>query len=414
MIVACNCLNIVIGISDAVQVLDSQQIVDSKGAAENFLQTEGKTDLSIFFREALGPFHAQQVSLKKEQPDLVHVISLGNWSIHQCINCRHLCVFALLEKDGAIICNSKLMTNQEEINALKASNSYSSVFGILMDQQFPDEEVFKTNKLLQNHPKVKNLTQQFQQHLQRETAATDERIQRFTEHQFTLLKMFRERTEQELQILMSLVCRLPENLTLLTDTQTRQQHQQMSSNLETPPSTPDTPMTIGSSPPMAVRVSSQAPAMSTSSSGASSPMPMRGARRHSGNRTAMDTSSRMRHNVDADAECFFQIEGMENDMATGPQDMSDLDESDSENYGDDDQQTMCIPRQMARQGSLNMAKSLPISMPAIMDRSIEDDFDDQPVDEKVDIAASIKALAKSVHGDAVFGDLPRPRFSTQI
>lgn len=30
------------------------------------------------------------------------------------------------------------------------------------------------------------------------------------------------------------------------------------------------------------------------------------------------------------------------------------------------------------------------------------------------IRASIKALAKSVHGDTVFGDLPRPRFSTQI
>jgi hypothetical protein len=35
--------------------------------------------------------------------------------------------------------------------------------------------------------------------------------------------------------------------------------------------------------------------------------------------------------------------------------------------------------------------------------------------DPMDIAASIKALAKSVHGDAnVFGDLPRPRFSTQI
>lgn len=35
--------------------------------------------------------------------------------------------------------------------------------------------------------------------------------------------------------------------------------------------------------------------------------------------------------------------------------------------------------------------------------------------DPADIAASIKALAKSVHGDAnVFGDLPRPRFSTQI
>ena len=30
------------------------------------------------------------------------------------------------------------------------------------------------------------------------------------------------------------------------------------------------------------------------------------------------------------------------------------------------------------------------------------------------IQASIKALAKSVHGDTIFGDLPRPRFSTQI
>lgn len=35
------------------------------------------------------------------------------------------------------------------------------------------------------------------------------------------------------------------------------------------------------------------------------------------------------------------------------------------------------------------------------------------LDEPHDIATSIKKLARSVHGD-VFGDLPRPRFSTQI
>lgn len=40
-------------------------------------------------------------------------------------------------------------------------------------------------------------------------------------------------------------------------------------------------------------------------------------------------------------------------------------------------------------------------------------YSDENVD-RVDIAASIKAIAKSVHGDSVFGDLPRPRFSTQI
>lgn len=34
--------------------------------------------------------------------------------------------------------------------------------------------------------------------------------------------------------------------------------------------------------------------------------------------------------------------------------------------------------------------------------------------DNLDIAASIKALAKSVHGETVFGDLPKPRFSSQI
>ena len=36
-----------------------------------------------------------------------------------------------------------------------------------------------------------------------------------------------------------------------------------------------------------------------------------------------------------------------------------------------------------------------------------------PIDPN-NIRNSIKALAKSVHGDTIFGDLPRPRFSTEI
>jgi len=34
--------------------------------------------------------------------------------------------------------------------------------------------------------------------------------------------------------------------------------------------------------------------------------------------------------------------------------------------------------------------------------------------DNIDIAASIQALTKSVHGEAVFGDLPRPRLRSQI
>lgn len=38
----------------------------------------------------------------------------------------------------------------------------------------------------------------------------------------------------------------------------------------------------------------------------------------------------------------------------------------------------------------------------------------QEIESTLDIAASIKALARSVHGEAVFGDLPRPRLRSQI
>nr|XP_023026356.1 uncharacterized protein LOC111514351 [Leptinotarsa decemlineata] len=65
----------------------------------------------------------------------------------------------------------------------------------------------------------------------------------------------------------------------------------------------------------------------------------------------------------------------------------------------------------------SIAKSLPMNIPAFMSQArttSSDDLDDYPELDKVDIAASIKALAQSVHGDAVFGELPRPRFSTQI
>jgi Proline-rich AKT1 substrate 1 len=76
-----------------------------------------------------------------------------------------------------------------------------------------------------------------------------------------------------------------------------------------------------------------------------------------------------------------------------------------------------ISRQYGRQASLNIAKSLPISIPDVMSQfrgSDEDDLDEEQEDN-VDIAASMQKLAKSVHGDAVFGDLPtRARFSTQI
>lgn len=119
-----------------------------------------------------------------------------------------------------------------------------------------------------------------------------------------------------------------------------------------------------------------------------------------------------------ESDCMFDIDGMENDKS--PLTLSDeedlgLDES----TGNNNEDGIYIPARhsLGRQSS-SIAKSLPISMPQVMTqfRATEEDYDEM-AEDNVDIAASIKALARSVHGDTVFGDLPRPqvqRFSTQI
>lgn len=110
---------------------------------------------------------------------------------------------------------------------------------------------------------------------------------------------------------------------------------------------------------------------------------------------------------------------MENDKTPPPDTYSDEDECDYDDTTDNNNQEvgMRIPRLPYRQNS-SIARSLPISTPKPMTpfRGNDDDLDEM-TEEAVDIAASIKAIAKSVHGDAVFGDLPRrqiQKFTSQI
>ncbi|XP_052890808.1 uncharacterized protein LOC128299015 [Anopheles moucheti] len=122
-----------------------------------------------------------------------------------------------------------------------------------------------------------------------------------------------------------------------------------------------------------------------------------------------------------DSDCMFEIDGMENDKTPPPDDISDEEHSDYDDIPDNNNRAeggIFIPRHQYGRQTSSIAKSLPISMPKMMApfRANEDDLDEM-VEDTVDIAASIKALAKSVHGEAVFGDLPRrqiQKFTSQI
>uniref|UniRef100_A0A182MYJ2 Uncharacterized protein n=1 Tax=Anopheles dirus TaxID=7168 RepID=A0A182MYJ2_9DIPT len=123
-----------------------------------------------------------------------------------------------------------------------------------------------------------------------------------------------------------------------------------------------------------------------------------------------------------DSDCLFDIDGMENDKTPPPDDITDEEECDYNDVSTDNNNRseggIFIPRHQYGRQTSSIAKSLPISMPKKMApfRSNEEDLDEM-VEDTVDIAASIKAIAKSVHGEAVFGDLPRrqiQKFTSQI
>lgn len=81
----------------------------------------------------------------------------------------------------------------------------SLTIGSLSTTSFATSQYLDSKQL-----RLRQLQFNMQQRLQKEIAETDERIQRYTSQQFALLKSFREKSEQEYQMLVSLIHCIPE------------------------------------------------------------------------------------------------------------------------------------------------------------------------------------------------------------
>nr|XP_036231409.1 uncharacterized protein LOC106618153 isoform X2 [Bactrocera oleae] len=165
------------------------------------------------------------------------------WQLSICINCNTaLCAKRLptqsppASSNGApapltinppqFLINCSLLTNNEELALRRADKSFSDTFGLLI-MDHPQLQLEQANagplnnfsvgslsttslQLDMKQQRLRQLQQNLQQRLKREIAETDERIQRFTEQQFALLKSFREKSEQEYALLGRLIQRVPE------------------------------------------------------------------------------------------------------------------------------------------------------------------------------------------------------------
>nr|CAD7443853.1 unnamed protein product [Timema bartmani] len=365
------------------------------------------------------------------------------------------------------LATESLSTDSSLISALKSSETYSHVFRILVkcsdeelsSPQVPskfsgaalrrhsasisgqetshrhgqeascpvwERAVAMRARMLLKPAAMSALQQQLGEVIQQEVAHTEERVRQYTEQQYTALEEFRERAHREHRVLARLLFDAQENLPISPANLI---------SLSTPPLTPDscgildTPRSLvqssrgGGNSVMTSAIRHQSatgkqPSSLIDTRQANRPSPLTSSLATGNTKVERRLPLRLfgqtpaRRSDSFDTEGLFDLEGME---GTPTENFHSEDESDTDDSGSHDE-GIHIPRGRSDSNSF-LAKSLPVKVPTYLPsnkRGGEDGDDERRPQDPMDIAASIKALAKSVHGDAVFGDLPRPRFSTQI
>uniref|UniRef100_A0A336K7Q6 CSON002818 protein n=1 Tax=Culicoides sonorensis TaxID=179676 RepID=A0A336K7Q6_CULSO len=433
MLFSCKCLNLTIRVQKPNDSAEANLLANINKLPNNL----GMEQLQ-FFKQAIGPFSSDVAAITKEQSALVQVIIIDEWHLNRCINCKEI-AFGVNELNQMYLVNSSLSTNPAEIEKIKSSSVYSNVYRVAMVQsEFMDLTRDKPSNV-GDKPRIKNLQEQLHAAIQNETTAVEEKIRLFTEQQYAMLKMYRHRAEQEYHTLCSVINCEPEHIINIHQqsmtTQLSDDNMKASSLMETPPATPDnTPMSVGNSPPIgnATTISS-----TNNGSGEMAFKQHRVITPNKGKSLTFKTIVGVKHSNNfsqghqnessLDSDCIFELDGVaepthghgRHNKLPLSHNMSDLEESDPEDIEVGQEAGVQIPGRVSYGRQSSVAKSLPITMPAVMTqfRTTEDDFEELPEDSNIDIAASIKALARSVHGEAIFGDLPRPRkpkFTTQI
>ncbi|XP_039295434.1 uncharacterized protein LOC111046277 [Nilaparvata lugens] len=334
------------------------------------------------------------VGISKEQAVLVEISTVGHWVIHRCHNCG-IYTHALNRDKGAasVLVNKQLISDSSVITSLKNSDSYSPIFHIVVNYA-EDDDVFTKVSGDRNQSGISGLHQQLLSYIQRESAATEERVRAYSDQQFALLENLRTRAHRDHRALTKLLSEVVS-------------HDQSSAPVIKSSQSRD--------------VSSRSPIVLASASAAIR-KPKQNVQQSAGRLSA--SNRRLSESTQLDYEPLFPLEGMDDLDLDSPacdtyhtdEERSDTDESGSHDEG------IHIPR---RVGSVVCARSLPVNVPTFAAapppshhdarlESHDEALDESQRESPMDIAASIKALAKSVHGDTVFGDLPRPRFSSQL
>lgn len=364
-----------------------------------------------FFKEDL--VEAEILNIAKEQPCLVHVRNVACWIIHHCMNCN-IDTHALHRDRGAacVLINTKTLSDKSVIEALKSSSSYSPVFHVVVttniDSDTFEENISDFHAVGGMQTTLAGLHQQLTEALQREAQSVEDRVRQYSEKQYAELEEFRGKAHDDHRTLAR----------LLMQNQSSYSSSQGSIHSHAFPARDNfIPLPPLLQKPQQYEADEIRHPMAPLNQNTSGPRDRR-ASNPKVNRSPVKTeprpvpSANVPSDYGADSEGLFQLDGMDENP---PSTFQSEDETDTE--AETGSQEDGIPISRSQSSVVNLAKSLPVSVPVFPgahNHGLEPEEDDLLPQDPMAIAASIKALARSVHGDTVFGDLPRPRFSSQI
>ncbi|CAH0558666.1 unnamed protein product [Brassicogethes aeneus] len=363
---SCNCLNI--------EIEAEGNVFDKVN--EDCLNLNEDEKKESFFKQDIQKVK-KLVNINKAISGLVQTKIVGSWLINRCVNCD-VETHAVHREEGAacVLINSHLL-EMDAVLKLKSSGLVSSIYNIVI---YPNN-IETGDSLIQTYlfspetqQTIKSIGQVVSEVLRKETLATEDRIRKYKEKQYDLLNRLKDQAFKEQQSLVSVARIKLNNIFESTHLNSR------NIKVET------TPKMVN---------------LSTNKQAPSTVLPLKFTPKR-------QKSTTISHAASFDSEGLFEFE--EIDEAINVQN-SDLEESDKEGKDESTKINRC------RSGSISIAKSLPVNIPTFLSSErFEDNKDIEEnlmLQQPINIAANIQALAKSVHGDAVFGDLPRPRFSMQ-
>ncbi|XP_077293571.1 proline-rich Akt substrate 40 kDa [Arctopsyche grandis] len=324
-----------------------------------------------------------------QEPTLLEARKVDSWMVYRCLVCSTYTHASHVNPPHRILLNLSLVTSNEEMASLRNGDTYSPMFKIILSEASEDPPTKRPPSML-SHSAMGNLSKRLTRELQCRLEDVEEEIRMFREKKYIEFEEFKERAHQDFKIITNILSQDNAN-PIVTEAA---QHIQLYDT--------DNPMPIEKS-----IVNSKKQHTSTRANPVSFSKPK--------NTIVKNLVNIGDYKEDSlDSEGIFDLEGMDSSTPPHIDHNSDAYDSDTDDSVSRDEGIHCA-RLSNQQYKMSIAKSLPVNVPVFGQfHEHSQELTNQNLEEQPqNIAASIKALARSVHGD-VFGDLPRPRFSTQI